>query len=103
MTRVTGPLFSLSASGLFQGIVEFRTGGGRTIAAAPKAYIPPRTAAQAEQTNRFKDAISGWRALNDDQRQGWKVRAPGGTSGYRFYISEFFAQNIYPPDQPIYP
>lgn len=103
MTRVIGPLFSLSASGLFQGIVEFRTGGGRTIAAAPKAYIPPRTAAQAEQTNRFKDAISGWRALTDDQKTGWTVRAPAGTTGYRFYISEYFLQNIIPPNQPIYP
>lgn len=103
MTRVVGPLFSLSASGLFQGIIEFRTGGGRTIAAAPKAYIPPRTAAQAEQTNRFKDAISGWRALDETTRNGWVTRAPAGTSGYRYYLSEYFAQNIIPPDQPIYP
>lgn len=103
MTRVVGPLFSLSASGVFQGIIEFRSGGGRTIAAAPKAYVPPRTTAQAEQTNRFKDAISGWRALNEDQKTGWAVRAPAGTTGYRFYLSEYFAQNISQPGQPIYP
>lgn len=103
MARVIGPLFSVSASGLFQGIVEFRTGGGRTIAATPKAYVPPRTPAQAEQTNRFKDAISGWRGLDETARTEWKTRAPSGMTGYRFYIAEYFNQDIYPPSQPTPP
>lgn len=103
MARVVGPLFSLSASGVFQGIIEFRTGGGRTIAATPKAYIPPRTAAQAAQTNLFKDAISGWRGLDEATKAGWANRAPAGATGYRFYLSEYFAQNISPPNQPTYP
>lgn len=103
MAKVKGPLFSLSASGNFQGLIEFRTTDGQTVAAGPKAYVPPRTPAQAEQTNRFKDAVIGWRALDPAGKAAWAAIAPSNTSGYRLYISEYLNQNIYPPDQPQQP
>lgn len=103
MAKVRGPLFSLSASGAFNGIVEYRTTGGQTIAAGIKAYVPPRTPAQAAQTNRFKDAVGGWRAATEQQKAAWSAAAPTGTSGYRYYLSEYILQNVQPPNQPTTP
>ena len=103
MAKVKGPLFSLSASGAFNGIVEYRTTGGQTIAAGIKAYVPPRTPAQAAQTNRFKDAVGGWRTASPEQKAAWNAAAPATTTGYRYYLSEYILQNVQPPGHPLLP
>lgn len=103
MAKVKGPLFSLSASGAFRGIVEYRTVAGETVAAGIKAYVPPRTPAQAAQTNRFKDAVIGWRTATTEQKAAWNAAAPAGTTGYRYYLSEYIFQNVQPPGQPTPP
>lgn len=104
MARTTGPLFSVAASGKFRDILEFRTGGGRTIAARTKQVNPPRSPAQEAQATRFATAISGWSALGASAKNDWKAAAtPLGLTGYQFYLSEYCAQHITPPDQPTIP
>lgn len=103
MAKVKGPLFSLTASGVFNKTVEFRTVAGATIAAGVKAYVPPRTPAQAAQTNRFKDAVSGWSTLPAGDKDDWKDAAPSGVTGYRYYVSEYLLQNVQPPGHPLLP
>ncbi|MDG4594217.1 MAG: hypothetical protein P9F75_00735 [Candidatus Contendobacter sp.] len=100
MAKVKGPLFSLSASGLFRGM-EFRTGGGETTVAAPREIKAQRRPAQVAQNQRFKTALQAWTELSQEEKNGWTASATGtGMSGYKFYISEYLNQNIIPPNQP---
>ena len=100
MAKVKAPLFSLAASGTFRGM-EFRTGGGETIVAAPREIQAQRRPAQVAQNQRFKTALQAWTALEQEEKAGWIAAATGtGMSGYKFYIAEYLNQNIIPPNQP---
>lgn len=104
MARTKGPLFSVSASGDFRGVMEFRSGGGRTIVAGAKQSHPARTAAQQAQAQKFTRAKDQWNLLSADARQVWRTAAQGmGVTGYQLYISEYINQNVTPPDQPTPP
>jgi hypothetical protein len=104
MAKVKGPLFSLSASGEFNGMMEFRTVGSGTVAAGVKSRVPPRSPAQAAQTARFSRAVGGWRTLTLEQRNAWRTAGPAhGMTGYQLYISEYQTQGIQPPGQPQIP
>ena len=104
MTRVKGPLFSLTASGQFDDKFQFRTTGGKTIVTRPQLTSPPRSAAQAAQSVRFANAVGGWKALGLIERDLWRNAAIGtGLSGYQLYLSEYQTQTIVPPGQPARP
>jgi hypothetical protein len=104
MAKVKGPLFSLSASGEFNGMMEFRTVGGSTVAAGIKRRVPPRSPSQAAQTQRFRQAVNGWRSLTIEQRNTWRAAGPAHSmTGYQLYISEYQTQGIQPPNQPQIP
>lgn len=103
MARVKGPLFSLSASGEFRGM-EFRTGSGSTVVAAPKVVQAPRRPAQLAQQAAFQAAITAWNSLDANSRQTWRTAASTiGISGYQLYLREYLAQAITPPGQPLPP
>lgn len=102
MAKVQGPLLSLSASGEFGGLMEFRTGAAGTVAAAVKKVKPPRSPAQVSQSQRFANAVTGWAALTPEQKATWKATAtPLGLTGYQYYVRQYQAQNIVPPGQPV--
>lgn len=101
MVRVIGPLFSVSASGVFNDQMEFRTGSGKTTVCKPRVNKKARSTAQKAQSDRFKVAVAGWHALTNAGRQSWRTAATGtGMSGYQLYISEYQSQLIQPPAQP---
>ena len=104
MTRVKGPLFSVSASGDFLGLMEFRTTGDQTIVAGHKQKPSSRSPAQVAQSLRFKNAIDGWKSLGAAAQLTWKNRGIAlGMTGYQLFISEYQTQNIVPPGIPILP
>ncbi len=104
MVKVKGPLFSLAASGIFNGLMEFRTGGGKTVVHGIRSAPATRSAAQQAQSLRFATAVAGWKNLTVEDRQSWKDSAQNtGHNGYQLYLSEFATQNITPPDQPLIP
>ena len=104
MTKVKGSLFSLAASGMFNGLMEFRTGGGKTIVHGIRSKPTTRSVAQQAQSLRFATAVAGWKILSVEDRQSWKDSAQNtGHNGYQLYLSEFATQNIIPPDQPLIP
>lgn len=104
MTRVKGPLFSVSASGDFVGLMEFRTTGDQTIVAGHKQLPRKRTPAQAAQATRFKYAIAGWKSLDAAAQLTWKnVATTLGMTGFQLFISEYLTQAIVPPGIPTLP
>lgn len=104
MVRVKGPLFSVSASGVFKDELEFRTANGQTVVGKRRAKPATRSAAQQAQSARFAESVSGWQALDSGQKQAWKTAAQGtGMTGYQLYLSEYQAQLIQAPAQPVPP
>lgn len=102
MAKVVGPLFSLTASGNFRGLMEFRT--GEVIVGSPKTQKPPRSPAQQAQAARFQTAVEAWRDLSEADQTNWKTAgASRGLSGYQIYVSEYLIQGITPPGQPLLP
>lgn len=104
MTRVKGPLFSVSASGDFLGLMEFRTTGDQTIVAGHKQKPSSRSPAQVAQSLRFKNAIAGWKSIDATAQETWKTRGTAlGMTGYQLFISEYQTQNCVPPAIPTLP
>ena len=104
MVRVKGPLFSVAATGIFNGLMEYRTGSGKTTVHGIRRPNPTRSVAQVEQSLRFANAVSGWKLLNLINKTAWKTAALATPhNGYQLYISEYQTQNIQPPNQPIVP
>lgn len=104
MPRVKGPLFSVSASGGFLGMMEFRTTGDKTVVTGAKHAPATRTPAQIAQTVRFKTAVDAWGTLSDAVKLTWKNKARYlDMSGYQLFISEYQTQNIVPPGLPVLP
>ena len=104
MVRVKGPLFSVAASGIFNGLLEYRTGSGKTTVHGLRNITRTRSAAQQAQSLRFGNAVTGWQLLTPTSKTAWKTAATSTPhNGYQLYISEYQTQNIQPPNQPIVP
>lgn len=95
---------SFAASGTFRGEMEFRTGGGKTIVCGIRTPPSERSPFQQAQSQRFSEAIAGWRGLDAVERVSWDTAAQETPlTGYQLFISEWFTQDITPPDLPIPP
>lgn len=104
MPRVKGPLFSVSASGVYENTLEFRASNGKNIVARKRKAPPGRSPAQQAQQTRISTAMQGWRDATTAQRIAWKTAANNnGLNGYQLYLREYLAQNITPPTQPTIP
>ena len=104
MVRVKGPLFSVAATGIFNGLMEFHTGSGKTTVRRRRTANPIRSDAQQAQSLRFANAVIGWQGLSDSTKTAWKTSAQATPhNGYQLYISEYQTQNIQPPNQPVLP
>lgn len=104
MAKVKGPLFSVAASGKFNGVMEFRAGATQTTVHGPRAKGGPRSAAQLAQSLRFGNAVAAWKALDEAGKAAWKTAgAAAGMTGYQLFISEYQTQNISPPGLPTVP
>ena len=104
MATVKGPLFSVAATGKFNGVMEFRTGSGKTTVHGIRNISAERSQAQQAQSLRFAQAVSGWKTLSSLQKEAWKTAAlQTGHNGYQLYLSEYQTQNIQPPNHPVIP
>jgi len=108
MPKVTGPLFSLSATatGTFMGALEFRkcpAGGG--IVARIRKRTKLRTASQVQHSQQWSAASAAWSGLLANEKSTWndKAKNNGYRSGFRLWISEWFTQRIQSPDRPLLP
>jgi len=104
MPKVTGPLFSVAASGVFKDQMEFRIVAGQTIVADRRNAPATRSAAQQQQSARFGAAVAAWKLATAGTKAAWKAAAAStGMTGYQLYLSEYQTQHVTPPDDPILP
>lgn len=104
MVKVKGPLFSLSASGVYEDTLEFRTGEGKTTVHGRRRKPAERSPAQQAQSERFRNAVLAWRELDGETAAAWAAAAVGTSlNGYQLFISEYQTQAIEPPGLPAIP
>lgn len=93
MPTVKGPLFSVAASGTYQGLLMFRTAGGKTTVGRPGETNKPRSPAQIQHSARIQEMAEYWSDMTEQDRQPWKTKAEGyGMSGRALFWREWINQ-----------
>ncbi|MEI6150007.1 MAG: hypothetical protein WCS01_12970 [bacterium] len=106
MPKVTGPLFSLSASGTFMGAMEFRKcKEGWGVVAKMRTRRKPRTSSQILHNQQWSSASAAWSGLLAEEKTTWqdKAKTSGYKTGFMLWISEWFTQRIQSPERPLLP
>ena len=105
MAKVSGPLFSHSASGnLASGNLQYRSGHWGTQAYKPltpsKQNQGKPSPAQTAQRARFKVVRDGWHALSPDTKQNYNNQAAalGTMNGWNLYVSLGLKKQKQPTD-----
>lgn len=103
MARVTGPCFSVDASGQLAKTLVFAAWKG--IRYVRRYLIPfnPNTAAQQLVRHAFTMYVAGWHLLTPTIQDDWDARAKElgyAMSGFNFYIQQSFNQDIDPDADP---
>jgi hypothetical protein len=97
LTRVTGPMFSLTASGTIGDVITYSNWKG--LAYVRSRVIPsnPQTDAQTSIRNTMTGGVSAWRddaSVPAASRSSWDYYASGtGMSGFNRYIKKFIETN----------
>lgn len=104
MPKVIGPLFSIGASGTFRNELEFRSNGTDTKVYAARKPPATRSTAQQVQAERFRLAVEAWKLADQTTRDDWNAAAVVlPVSGYQYFIQQYQAQAVVPPDLPVVP
>ena len=97
MARVTGPLFSLDASGTIAGAMTFSKWKGINYVRLRVTPANPQTASQTSQRNTLAAATSVWKwstSLDATSKASWNTSASGkGMSGFNRFTSVFIRTN----------
>lgn len=97
MARVTGPLFSLDASGTVGKAMTFSKWKGLNYVRLRVIPANPQTASQVSQRNTLTAATSCWKhefSVDAISKASWNVSASGtGMSGFNRFTSVFIRTN----------
>jgi hypothetical protein len=97
MAKVTGPLFSLDASGTIANAMTFSKWKGKNYVRLRVIPANPQTAGQTSQRNTLAAAVSCWKnstSLNATSKSSWDASASGtGMSGFNRFTSVFIRTN----------
>jgi hypothetical protein len=97
LTRVTGPLFSLTASGTIGDIITYSRWKGLPYVRTRVIPNNPQTASQVSVRDTLTAGVSSWRdeaSTPAASRLSWDYYASGtGMSGFNRYIKQFVETN----------
>jgi hypothetical protein len=102
--RVSGPLFSLGASGTLAGTLTYRTSSAMSTVAPKSAKARVASVAQQAHRARVQAGMQSWKAQAPAVREQWKDAAAGGAlTGYNVWVREWVLQGVEPPNVPVLP
>lgn len=104
MPKVKGPLFSLKASGTYQGLIVYVDRSNAQCVRAPAAKPTRQSTAQALHRANVAAMAATWKAIGPAARAAWNAAAPGNaTSGRAYFWAQWFAQSSDPAHPPAIP
>jgi hypothetical protein len=104
MPKVTGPLFSIAASGSVAGLLTFKQTTHGAVCTVKPANDRTRTTRQATERDRMKAAAVAWHGLDNDTRTIWQSNSlPTIKSAWMCFFHEYVAQQIIAPNLPRIP
>ena len=93
MAKVTGPLFSLAASGTYRDELVFKTNSLGTYVSKPAAPPRIRSLGQQQTSQKVSDLSVTWSALAPATKTIWAVcGATFSLTGYQLWWREWFLQ-----------
>ncbi len=94
MAKVSGPLFSIGASGTIADLLTFNPSQQATVVRLRPAHYPPPTTPQQIIRQRMKDAATAWATLTPTERAEWAlIAANSGKLPFAKYLIEWNAQS----------
>ena len=100
MSKVKGPLLSISASGKIADSIVFGKWKGVKYA---RAYMAPpynpQSSAQTAQRTKFSAAVALWQGKDASVKSDWNARAQAlgyNMSGFNFFVQQYIAQGADP-------
>lgn len=97
MTRVTGPLFSLTASGTIGDVITYSRWKGLAYVRTRVIPANPQTASQTSIRGTLSAGVSLWQTvacMPDASKTSWDFYASGtGMSGFNRYMKSFIETN----------
>lgn len=102
MALVSGPLFSVDASGTYKDALTFSIWKGRNYCRAWFRPTNPKTIDQQANRTMLRDAVAAWHALYSGTIDSWNVAARDvypPISGFNYYVMQYILQAA-PPTIP---
>ena len=97
MTRVTGPMFSLTASGTIGDVITYSNWKGLAYVRTRVIPANPETASQVSVRGTLTGGVSMWQTVAcvpAASKTSWEVYASGtGMGGFNRYIKQFIETN----------
>jgi len=97
LTRVTGPMFSLTASGTIGDVITFSNWKGLAYVRSRVIPANPKTDNQTSIRNTMTAGVSAWQdegSVPAASQASWDYYASGtGMSGFNRYIKKFIETN----------
>lgn len=90
MAKVTGPLFSVSASGNIKRTLVYTSSKGVAIVKKLTPATDKRSEAQDEQRNLYQFFVGIWNGLTPEQKEPWNTQAKGHPlTGFNVFMSYY--------------
>ena len=104
MPKVTGPLFSVTATGQLAGVLDYTMHGGTCTVRQKRRWTPPPNALQALQQQAVGQMSDCWGLQTQAYRDTWAARGPAyGLTGYQLFWKQWFIQGSTCANLPILP
>lgn len=104
MPKVTGPLFSIAASGSVARLLTFKMTAHGPVCTKTPQDLNSRSTGQAKERDRMQAAALAWQGLDDDTRTIWQSNTvPTIKSAWMCFFHEYVAQQVRPPNLPRIP
>lgn len=104
MPKVTGPLFSVTASGTLGKTLTYQNKAGGHVVRTPPSHTPPHNENQEAHKALVRFMIRAWSGLDDYTKSLWNQRGPAfGMSGFKLWWRQWFLQNSNSESYPTLP
>lgn len=95
MVKVSGPLFSIEASGTLGDVLSYQRGWGKHRVTRKPGHRDAESAAQLTQREKFLEAVAYWHSLNSQEQAAYTAVAEGlQMTGYQYVLKEYLLGRI---------